>query len=309
MPITVSTRALIGKGKIGLRNRTKGGGLRYVGYTSEYTHAIATDKKTLPNYETAGGGNAEVLERVSSYTGSIKGHSFSAENLALATRGNIVSEAAAAVADEAHTAYSGTLIIFDHLPDLSAGITVAIDGSGFGARANTTAVALGATIVESSVIYQCTTAGTTAAVAPTFNAAVGATTTDGTVAWTSRGAAAMVDGTDYQLGKSGIEIPATATRFASGLPILVSYSQNAAAFVQLLTESQDEYEVVLDGLNEVDNGNPMPVRMFRVKFSPTSGLGFKTDDFAEWTLQFEALPDAGITGTGLSQYGTIGIPV
>lgn len=305
MAITVSTRALIGKGKIGLRNRTKGGGLRYVGYTSEYTHAIETDKKTLPNYETAGGGNAEVLERVTSYTGSIKGHSFSAKNMALATRGSITEEAAASVSAEAHTAYTNCLVRFDHLPDMSATVTPVIAVSA--ARVDSTAYAKGDAILVSAVVYQCTTAGTSDSSAPTFSTAVGTTTTDGTAVWTSRGAVTMVDGVDYQLGKAGVEILESASRFALGLPITIAYSQAAAEFVQLLTESQDEYEVFLDGLNEVDSGNPIPVSMYRVKFSPTSGIGFKSDDFGEWTLNFEALPDSSITGTGLSQYGKIGL--
>lgn len=305
MAITVSTRALIGKGKIGLRNRTKGGGIRYVGYTSEFNNAIETDKKTLDNNETAGGGSAQVLERVKSYTGSIKGHSFSAENLALALRGSITVESVGPVSAEAHTAYTNCLVRFDHLPDMSAAVTPVIAVSA--ARVDSTAYAVGDTILASAVVYQCTTAGTSDSSAPTFSTAAGTTTTDGTAVWTSRGAVTMVDGTDYQLGKSGIEILESATRFALGLPITVAYSQAAAAFVQLLTESQDEYEVFLDGLNEVDSGNPIPVTLYRVKFSPTSGIGFKSDDFGEWTLNFEALPDSSVTGSGLSQYGKIGL--
>lgn len=40
--------------------------------------------------------------------------------------------------------------------------------------------------VYANLIYECTTAGTTASSAPVFNATAGATTTDGTVVWTAR---------------------------------------------------------------------------------------------------------------------------
>lgn len=48
------------------------------------------------------------------------------------------------------------------------------------------AVALGTYIVEGTAVYEVTTAGTTAAVKPTFNATVGATITDNTAVWTRR---------------------------------------------------------------------------------------------------------------------------
>jgi hypothetical protein len=65
-------------------------------------------------------------------------------------------------------------------------------------RANSTAYALGAfvrvetdllavgTYREQERIYECTTAGTSAASPPTFDTALGATTADGTVVWTAR---------------------------------------------------------------------------------------------------------------------------
>jgi hypothetical protein len=65
-------------------------------------------------------------------------------------------------------------------------------------RANSTAYALGAfvrvetdtaatgTWREEQRIYECTTAGTSAATPPTFDTTIGNTTTDGTVTWTAR---------------------------------------------------------------------------------------------------------------------------
>lgn len=54
-------------------------------------------------------------------------------------------------------------------------------------RANTTSYNFGNIIITSSVIYMCTTKGTSAGFAPAFNQPRGETTTDGGVVWTSMG--------------------------------------------------------------------------------------------------------------------------
>ena len=52
-------------------------------------------------------------------------------------------------------------------------------------HAISTAYTKGQFIIQTG-LYECTTAGTTASTKPTFNAAVGATVTDGAVTWTRR---------------------------------------------------------------------------------------------------------------------------
>ncbi|HAO34049.1 MAG TPA: hypothetical protein DCQ84_14005 [Candidatus Competibacteraceae bacterium] len=305
MAVTVENRAYIGKGKILIRKRGAiATPFRYIGATSKLDLAIATEKKELPNLETVGGGNLITLERVKSLTGSTEGYNFSAENLSLALRAGLSDDAAgAAITGEKHIALAGSLVPFAHLPDLAGEMTAVIDVTA--ARANTTAYAKGATILASSVIYQATTAGTSGAAPPTFNATVGDTTTDGTVVWTSRGAAAMAEDTDYV--KSAVGLSIVSERFVLGLPVSVGYTQSAARYVELLTSSGDEYELFFEGLNELRNGAAAPVRLYVVKFSPTSGLGLKGDDFGKLTLNFDALPDQTIVGLGLSQYGKIGV--
>lgn len=53
------------------------------------------------------------------------------------------------------------------------------------ARVNSTPYSVGNLVDIANVIYMCTTAGTTASSAPTFNNSRGAVTTDGTAKWTS----------------------------------------------------------------------------------------------------------------------------
>ncbi len=301
MALTPTTHTYIGKGKVGLQDLILLEGHRYIGGTSSLTLSIESEEKTIPNLETAGGGNLNKIARVTKMTGQLVLQELQAKNLALALRSLVSDEASGSVSAEAHTAYSGTLVPLDHLLDKTATVTPVIAVSA--ARADTTAYVVGDTILASAVVYQCTTAGTSGGSAPTYSTAVGTTTTDGSVTWTSRGAVTMVDGTDYQVGNSAIEILSSASRFALGLPITIAYTKNAAYLVQILTDSQRDYELYLDGLNEADSGIPSPSRMYKVRFNPAQGLGLKADDFATLTLDFEALPDTTKTGTGISQYG------
>lgn len=301
MSLAPGTYTYIGKGKVGIEKTADGGGHRYVGGSLELSLAIESEEKTTPNNETAGGGNLNKISRIKKMTGALVLQEYSAANLALALRGLFTEEAAGSVAAEAHNAYSGTLILLDYLLDTTASLTPVIAVSA--TRVNTTAYVLKDTILDTGVVYQCTTAGTTDGSAPSFNTTVGATTTDGTVTWTSRGALAMVDGTDYQVGASAVEILSTATRFEAGLPITIAYTKNNAYLVELLTDSQADYSLIFDGLNEADGGIPAPSRLYKVKFDPTSGVSQKGDDFGSLSLSFEALPDTTKTGSGISQYG------
>ena len=96
---------------------------------------------------------------------------------------------------------------------------------------------------------------------------------------------------------------AAGTQFdAYGTDITVGYTKNAQYMIQALTDSGTEYELVFDGLNEVDSGNPIVAKMTRVKFSPTAGLDLIGDDFGELKLTFSILKDELIVAEGMSQY-------
>lgn len=306
MTMTTATRSYIGKGKIyaGLRS---GGAMRPIGNVSKLSLAISEEKKELKDFTSAGGGTKDTLSRISSIEGTMTAHDFSPENLALVLRGELDSQASGSVAAEAHTAFAGGFVAFDYLPDTSATITPVIAVSGTWTANH--AYALGACVLANSDVFQATTSGTShATTEPTWSGktATGDTITDGTVVWTNRGAVAMVDGTDFSIGKAGIEIPETATRFAAGLPITVAYTKATAEILQALVGSAQEYRIFFDGLNEVDSGNPMAISIHRVKFGVTAGLDMIADDFGALEVKFDVLQDTTITGTGVSQYIKIG---
>lgn len=300
MSLVSTTRSYIGKGPIYARKRTGGLGLLPIGNCSALSFAITEDIKTLPDYTNAGGGTKDTLRRVTKVEGTMDARDFSPSNLALALRGQVTTEGTASISAEAHTAYTSAFVAFEHIKDSGASVTPVIAVSA--ARASTTAYAKGDCILASSVVYQCTAAGTSGGGAPTYNTALGATTTDGSVVWTSRGAVLMVANTDYQIGNNGILILSAASRFALGLPITVAYTQNAAEILQALVTSATEYELYFDGLNEVDSGNPAPIKVHRITFGVTSGLPLIADDFGTLQIKFDVLQDATISGTGISQY-------
>src|SRR5690606_23768646 len=96
-------------------------------------YSFDEEKQELPNYMQPGGGNANVQSKISSFTGSVVLHDFTAKNLALALRGSVTAVTAGTVTDEVHSCAGadGELIPFDFPIDHSAAITVktAADGA------------------------------------------------------------------------------------------------------------------------------------------------------------------------------------
>lgn len=107
--------------------------------------------------------------------------------------------------------------------------------------------------------------------------------------------------TDYTVGPAGITIIDGGGISASD-PLLVSYTKEAVDVVEALTTTSQEYELVLDGLNEAQSGTPVVIKVHRAKFGPAADLALIGDEFAELTLTGDALKDTSITGAGLSQY-------
>ena len=300
MSLVSTTRSYIGKGPIYAMKKTGGLGFLPIGNCSALSFAITEDIKTLNDFTNAGGGTKDTLRRITKVEGTVDARDFSPENLALALRGNVTTEATGSVAAEAHTAYTGAMIPLDHVLDSGVAPVPVIAVSA--APVISTPYVVGNTMLSGSVVYQCTTGGTTAGTPPSYTATLGATTPDGTAVWTSRGAVTMVANTDYQIGHSGILILKTATRFALGLPITVAYTQNPAEILQALVNSATDYTLFFDGLNEVDSGNPAPIKVHRVQFGVTSGLPLIADDFGTLQIKFDVLQDATLSGTGISQY-------
>lgn len=113
----------IGKGTIYLK--APAGGLLPIGNCSKLQLTVETEEKNLLDYESAGGGNVASDERISNVVAAITAHDLSPQNLAIATRGAVTAYAGGTVTDEAHAdIVVGTLIPFDHVPNMASAITV-----------------------------------------------------------------------------------------------------------------------------------------------------------------------------------------
>lgn len=110
-----------------------------------------------------------------------------------------------------------------------------------------------------------------------------------------------VEGTDYTVSAAGITVLSTGSISASD-PLLVSYTSKGVDVIQALTNSSQEYELIFDGLNEAQSGEPTVITVHRAKFGPTEDVSAISDDFGALTISGDALKDTSIIAAGISQY-------
>lgn len=303
MPRVSLTRGYKGKGTISLRPLNGLGRKFRLGNVISLTETIETDRQSREDFQEAGGGELDVNENVTSVTAELVVNDIKPETLAIALRGSHELLAAQAITDELQDAWSGERVTFKYIPDPDVSPSVTINASS--AWSSTTAYTQGALLLESARVYLCVVAGTSAGVEPTWPTAAGDTVVDGTVTWRDIGPSLLVKDTHYAITPQGVRFIAGGDVLFVGdskLPLKVGYTRNAQYIIQALVNSGTEYEVIFDGLNEVDSGNPFVGRYFRGKFSPTSGFARIGNEFAELPLNMTVLKDENRTGTGLSQY-------
>lgn len=120
----IADASYIGKGEIFIGPYAGGAAMVSVGNCSELTFNHGTEKKSLADFTSAGGGTANSLERITEVTLAIKAHDVNAANLALGALGDTSAVSAGAVTNEPHEGYKNGLVPFDFVPDTGASITV-----------------------------------------------------------------------------------------------------------------------------------------------------------------------------------------
>lgn len=113
----------IGNGKLWIKKRGSTDPFREVGNCSAINLGIETEENSLLNYR-GGGGEINKRERISAVSLSVTAHDFLAENLALATRGEVSAAASEAVAAEVQPGVDSGLIRTDKMIDTSETVTV-----------------------------------------------------------------------------------------------------------------------------------------------------------------------------------------
>lgn len=239
------TYSYIGKGKIRLKARGASAGLQRVGNCSSLNFNVETNSISQPDYENAGGGEANSVDRISTVGMSMTMLELRPQNLQVALRASLRAIVAGAVNDERHVAYVDSLIPFADLPDPDQTITVTQDPDG------------------TPVV--------------------------------------MVADTDYEVTGAGIVVLEGGSLSDSD-EIAVDYTKLAGDVIEAMTGSGLEYELHFDGLNEAESGAAVAVRVWRGKFSPTTGLDLIGDEYASLPLEGSVLSDNTITGAEISRY-------
>ncbi|MBF0181319.1 MAG: hypothetical protein HQM03_14955 [Magnetococcales bacterium] len=290
--------SLIGAGRvfIGPRGAEK---LRFVGQCKEFKLDFTEETKELKDY-VKGVGVADSISFISKVETAITFASISVKNLAMALRG-VESVSASQTLTSTHTGYPGGLIQLAGIGPTAVTVSLALD-----TWAATTAYAVGQLVkpAAGTHYYECKTAGTSGAVAPTWKID-GTDTTDGTATWADKGLRVLTP-TQYEITSAGIFIPDTSTRFAeTGTPVEVTYTTSEGSNIEALVKAGEEYQVVFAGKNFARSGKPLSVDMYRVKFSAPKDLAFIGDDFATLTLTGSLLSDDTKTGEEISAYCNI----
>ena len=114
------THTLIGGGECYIAPFAGGAAMRFLGEASKVELNLEEEKKTLKNYSTPGGGNADSVSLITGAQLVVTAHGFDADALAMATYGEAGSVAGGSVTDESHVAYLGGYIRANAGVNLSA---------------------------------------------------------------------------------------------------------------------------------------------------------------------------------------------
>lgn len=119
----MEAKSYIGSGQIYVREWGSNDPQIEVGNCSQVNLAPQVESKTLPDYTTPGGGLASEVSRNTGVDFSYTFHSFNADNLARAMRGEVTIVPAGTVTDEAHASYEGGFIKLAKIPSGSIVVT------------------------------------------------------------------------------------------------------------------------------------------------------------------------------------------
>lgn len=119
------------------------------------------------------------------------------------------------------------------------------------------------------------------------------------------GSTTYVEGTDYVVNGAGIYVTAGSSipdAIAGAVNLHVDYTKLASSRVQALTQSAQEYKLIVVGLNEAQSGKPAIVTVHRYKPGGAASIALIGDDYDPLDIPGEALSDSAIVAIGASKF-------
>jgi hypothetical protein len=117
-----------------------------------------------------------------------------------------------------------------------------------------------------------------------------------------KGATVIAAAGNYTISAAGLRPLADADDLLDDDDITVSYTHPAYAVVEAMTTKARELELIFEGLNEADSGNPMVVEIWRASQGITKKLALINKDHNTLDVEGTLLLDPTKTATGVSRY-------
>lgn len=116
------------------------------------------------------------------------------------------------------------------------------------------------------------------------------------------GVVTYVDGDDYQITGSGVEI-LSAGAIVDATPVLVTYTSASVDVIEALTNSGKIYEILFEGANAAGTKDRINLQYFRCQLSPAASADWiSTSDFMGSEVVAKVLSDPAKVGQGKSKY-------
>ncbi len=282
------------------------------------------DVKRQTNMTTLGGGIHAEIRKVTEVELSMTLADINPINLARATQGTVSGVASGQSASETLTVTRGGLLRTKHLQPsnvvltkgTTAGESTVTDEEHLGvkkgdlvtlAHANATnvTVRLGDSVATATALTMAGNYTVTAAGIQIDAAAPGVT--DGKGIWVSykyatQGAVVPAAG-NYEVRPAGVYVYPEATGLVDDDEVKISYSHVGYAVIEALTTKPKELEIILEGLNEADDGKLAIVEIWRASQGVASSIALMQESgFINLKVTGSVLMDTTKVGVGISKY-------
>lgn len=296
-----------------------------IGNVLELELSHKEEVQTQPDMTQLGGGVHAELRRVTEVEIKMKLADLNVTNMARATLGTVTGVEGGTVAGEVHKVTRGGMLRTAHIAptkvvvrkgtsagtatatdeehlNVSKGDTIVLDNPG---PATNVTIRVGDSVATATPL---TAAGNyTVDAAGVHVDAAAPDVTNGKGFWISYeyptvGAVVPAAG-NWEARAAGVFVFPDAANLADDDDINIGYEYASYAVIEALTTKAKELELIFEGLNEADDGNPSIVEVWRASQGVASSIGLMADKgFASLPVSGAVLKDDTKNGAGISKY-------